>query len=305
VIKLLSISLTWACNFQCRTCNLWKVDNPPFLDIDRLFHGLEGSFFDRLEYINWFGGEPFLHPGLERAVRMARDRFPDARERAVVSNGWRIVPALEKLAKVDPDLLVCLSLDGFAPIHDRRRGVPGSYDEVLRALLCVRELFTKKPRLSVTLVPGEVQGLAQVAQIADYYDCEIALRPAVSGSYFRARMDTGWSAAQIDELEILLSRLPKRARGNLEFTAAIPEFLRTGSHRPCQAKRLSGVVEPDCTFRICHSHPGGLPIEKVSSRWEAMVRGAEAEDCFKNECFIDGPYSLSYLSREHAPWLWS
>jgi len=304
-VKLLSIAATWACNSRCRICGIWKrpASEPRFLDLERLRQALADPFFDGLAYINWFGGEPTLHPQLPDAVAWTRERFPAAHERAVVTNGYRVRPVLARLFDADPDLLVCFSLDGFAPRHEQRHGIPGGYDEVLRSLLFVKHTFPRRPRLSVTLMPGEVEGLEQVAQIAEYYDCEMALRPAVRGSYFLGQAEVGWTEAQIVELETLLARLPERARGNLEFTAAIPAFLRSGVHRDCTCKRFTGVIEPDATFRLCHSHDAALPIEQVPQRWERLVAAAEQQDCFQRECFIDGPYALSYLSPEHAPWL--
>lgn len=304
-MKLLSIAATWACNSKCRICSIWKraPEEPRFLDLRRLKQALADPFFDDLVYINWFGGEPTLHPELPAAVAWTRKRFPGAHERAVVTNGFRVRPVLEQLFDADPDLLICFSLDGFAPLHELRHGIPGGYDEVLRSLLFVKSVFPRRPRLSVTLMPGEIEGLEQVAQIAEYYDCEVALRPAVRGSYFLGEADVGWSSGQIDALEELLDRLPERARGNLEFTAAVPAFLRSGTHRDCACKALSGVIEPEGRFRLCHSHQTTLPIEQVPERWREIVAAAELQDCFRPECFIDGPYALSYLSPEHAPWL--
>ena len=304
-MKLLSIAATWACNSRCTICSIWKrpPSEPEHLDLDRLTRALADPFFDGLQYLNWFGGEPTLHPELTRAVAWARERFPQAHERAVVTNGYGVRPVLEQLVDSDPDLLVCFSLDGFAPLHDARHGLEGGYDEVLRNLLFVKSCFSRRPRLSLTLMPDEIQGLEQVAQIAEYHDCEVALRPAVRGSYFQSEAAVDWSSQQIDALEALLARLPERARGNLEFTAAIPEFLRSGAHRDCRCKALTGVIEPDGRFRLCHSHEATLPIEEVPARWQEMVAAAEQQDCFRPECFIDGPYALSYLSPEHAPWL--
>jgi len=125
----------------------------------------------------------------------------------------------------------------------------------------------------------------------------------VRGSYFHGEADVRWTPAQVDDLEKVLAGLPDRVKGNLEFTAAIAGFLRSGDRRPCHCKGRTGVVDPDGTFRICHSHPASLPLEDVPAGWSGLVRGAEAQDCFCPECFIDGPYALSYLSPEHAPWL--
>jgi MoaA/NifB/PqqE/SkfB family radical SAM enzyme len=304
-LKLLSIAATWRCNIRCTICSIWKQppSEPEFLDLEQFKQALSDPFFDGLEYLNWFGGEPTLWPRLPEAVAWARERFPRAHERAVVTNAWHARPMLERLAAADPDLLVCLSLDGFAPVHDARHGQPGSYDEVLRGILFVRDHFRKRPRLSVTLVPGGARALLSVAEIAEYYDCEVALRPAVRGSYFLGESDVSWTPPQVDDLEAVLGRLPDRAKGNLDFTAAIAGFLRSGVHKPCACKGLTGVVDPDGTFRLCHSHDSPLPIGEVPGRWDGLVRAARESDCFKPECFIDGPYALSYLAPEHAPWL--
>lgn len=304
-LKLLSIAVTWRCNLRCTICSIWKqAPSPPeFLDLDRIKQALGHPFFDGLEYLNWFGGEPTLFPRLAEAIAWARGRFPRAHERAVVTNAWQARPVLERLAGADPDLLVCLSLDGFAPVHDARHGQTGSYDEVLRGILFVRDHFRKRPRLSVTVAPGGAEALLDVAAVAEYYDCEVALRPAVRGSYFRGESDVSWTPAQVANLDTVLNRLPDRAKGNLDFTAAIGRFLRTGAHRPCACKGLTGVVDPDGKFRLCHSHELALPIGEVPARWDGLVLDALKSECFKPECFIDGPYALSYLAPEHAPWL--
>lgn len=303
-IKLVSIATTWQCNLRCGICSIWKEEpDRPFIDLDRLTAALNDPFYDAVEYVNWFGGEPTLWTRLPEAIAWAGRRFPDAHERAIVTNGWQAVPVLERLLGADPELLVCISIDGFSRAHDRRRGVAGSYDEAMRCLRFIDRNFRKRPRISVTLMPGEAGALLEVARIADYYRAEVALRPAVRGSYFRGEADVTWKPSQVDELEAVLSSLPDRLKGNLAFTAAIPGFLRTGLRRACTCRRLTGVIEPDLTFRVCHSHPDALRIEDVPRRWAALTSDTRSADCFLPECFIDGPYALSYLSPEHAPWL--
>ena len=161
------------CNLRCRFCNYHegiyqRPDQEP-LDtagvkrvIDRL--GAAG-----VRTIQLSGGEPTLREDILEVVRHAVSRIPFVN---LTTNGTRVdLDFLEGLVRARPNLL-WLSLDATGSVHDEIRGVPGTYERVLRGMRRVNELKRRLgsdlPKLYVSVVVqrGNIDEITRLGELA-------------------------------------------------------------------------------------------------------------------------------------------
>ncbi len=121
--------LNRGCNLRCAFCDLY--DRPERMDVAaRLPALLDQAVGIGTRVAVFTGGEPFLHPGLFDAVRMAKDRGLGTN---VTTNGTLVERRWRQLHASGLDS-ISLSLDGGAATHDALRGRPGTHARTLRAL---------------------------------------------------------------------------------------------------------------------------------------------------------------------------
>lgn len=90
MLDYLVINVVDHCNLNCAGCDhfspLADKREVPFEHIRRDVHRLRELMEDRVGFIWIMGGEPLLHPELEKVVRLVREEFPQS-DIAVMSNG--------------------------------------------------------------------------------------------------------------------------------------------------------------------------------------------------------------------------
>jgi MoaA/NifB/PqqE/SkfB family radical SAM enzyme len=125
--------VTYRCNFRCGFCHYWRdpMGFQPELSLEQIEGGAEKLASLGTLMISIAGGEPMLRPDFADIVRaIGRWHFP-----FVTTNGWFVTPQLAR-ELFDAGLWgVSISIDYADPKrHDRARGIPGCYDQALRAL---------------------------------------------------------------------------------------------------------------------------------------------------------------------------
>jgi radical SAM protein with 4Fe4S-binding SPASM domain len=154
----LTFALTYRCNFRCWSCRTWRRPPAPEMTAAEV-----GEFFRRQDYFSWVdltGGEITLRPDLNEVVeavtalsrRLIVLHFP--------TNAYlpaRVISAV-RAAKRRPGLkiIVTVSLDGPAPVHDRLRGVEGSWERALETFAALRREKGVEVFLGTTLQEGNL-----------------------------------------------------------------------------------------------------------------------------------------------------
>ncbi|MBM3423269.1 MAG: radical SAM protein [Chlorobi bacterium] len=129
-----AIELTSECNLRCshcyRECEPGKGSRLP---TDRLLSIMASLALHGVTSLELTGGEPTMHPDFFEILDLACCSFTNI---AVLSNGWLLDEAfVSRMAnRVNPPFIQ-IDLDGSdASTHDRLRGVPGSFNNALRAI---------------------------------------------------------------------------------------------------------------------------------------------------------------------------
>lgn len=296
MVKWVALSATWRCNLKCKYCSIWKSKDREYLDISELEKQFKASNIQPNE-IAVFGGEPTLHPDLVGVYRVLDKLFPNACK-SIVTNGFnKAKEKLLELSKYSKKIITCVSVDGDRETHNRHRGNDDSYDDALATLAICKRYFIRSPRISFTITPDNIKSIPRIVEIARVFDSDISMRTATCGSYFNGEIKINWNRKDIDRLESELAKVPKGMVCHPGFVYEITNYLRTGRHYQCIAPFKSIAVDPNLDIRICHSREPICQLKDIENYWYKDKRHKETFNgsCFKNECFIDGPYSLAYL----------
>jgi len=279
------------CNCRCVMCGYWQGERKEaFLRVEDLARQLDA--FGRLR-IRWFlfsGGEPLLHPDIWRLAAMLR---PLDAKLTLLTNGLLLSKHSEATVRHFDEVIV--SLDGGREVHDRIRGVSGSYEALERG---VKALRAQAPSFPVS--GRAVLQKANVAEFPRILDSARALGLdrisflAVDSTTnaFARREIPGDLAPDADETEAfgrILDRTVASHAGEFSegFVAESPKrlgrilrYFRAVNGKvpfeapPCNAPWRAAVIEADGSVRPCFFHP---PHGNIRDRdLDAILNSPEA-----------------------------
>jgi len=148
ILNRLVLNVSHACNLRCRYCYAGGGNyggSQSLMDRKTALAVLDTFFrlFDRVENIQFFGGEPFLNTAIIRFVcselqkRYQNHEFYELPHFGVVTNGTVLTPEIIKLLQ-DFQFGVTISVDGPEGVHDYLRG-KGTYKRILRFIRALRK----------------------------------------------------------------------------------------------------------------------------------------------------------------------
>jgi radical SAM protein with 4Fe4S-binding SPASM domain len=152
-LRCAKIKITSRCNLRCQMCDYWQTRHETSLDTAAWRAVLDGLRESGCRKVHFSGGEVFLRrdfldivehaSGVGLKVNMTTNGTLLGRER------------VKRLVRARPNS-ISLSLDGpRAEIHDRIRGIPGSFDRTCRVIREIRrrgERFGRIPRIRINFV---------------------------------------------------------------------------------------------------------------------------------------------------------
>ena len=149
-LNTLIFFVTSRCNARCDTCFYWQdLNQSGDLSVDEISTLSRAMPPFRELWLS--GGEPMMRQRLDEIIKLFVDRngidtlnlptnglFPD-----------QTVDLMSFLTEEAPQLDVNLNvaLDGFAPTHDRIRGVPGNFDRTVATLEALYPVRARNPRI--------------------------------------------------------------------------------------------------------------------------------------------------------------
>lgn len=110
VTKRLAVIVTLRCTLKCKLCcncvTMYK--NPPMLDKKEIMSDIDSVFalYNRIEWFQFVGGEPFLHPNMEDLVKKALEYKSQFQKLVFMTNGT-VLPNSEtiEILKQNKDLI--------------------------------------------------------------------------------------------------------------------------------------------------------------------------------------------------------
>jgi Fe-coproporphyrin III synthase len=288
------LDVTRRCNLRCAMCRTWERARA-----DELAAGEIAAVLGRLDRLRWLdvtGGEPFVRADIGELLDAIAASTPTLEMLHFQTNGWstdRIVRCTERLrARTRAELIVTVSIDGPARLHDRIRGVPGSFARAVTTAAALRELPGVEVHIGTTITALNADAMASTW---DALQVALPQWPRLRWHWNAMQLSTHFfaNAAQA-ELQVPVDRLVRghlRARGlprtmidamesayliNLAFVAR-----GEPSRIPCQALRSALFLSPEGDVMPCHIYDrplGNVRERDVLAIWhDAATLGARAD----------------------------
>lgn len=166
------LSLTHQCNLNCHFClkhNLTKYKELEHKEWVKIIN-IISEFNDKNKTIYLTGGEPLMMAQFEKIYTYI---YQKNMQIVVYSNGTLFTKRILQLFKECPPKAILLSIDGSnKEIHDKQRGVKGSFDKVI---LSSRELVKLNKTQVYWQVVVDKENLADMDNIAQLA-CEMGVK---------------------------------------------------------------------------------------------------------------------------------
>jgi len=138
----LNFAITYKCNSRCEICNIWKEKRTDELTIEEI-----EKFSKKINFIHWIrltGGEPFLRKDYVNIVKTLNENLSDLYLITTPTNGLLLDLIYEKVKNVlnffKKKYIITVSLDGPKEIHDKIRGIKGSWENAIGTYKKLKEL---------------------------------------------------------------------------------------------------------------------------------------------------------------------
>ncbi len=125
--------LLYRCNLECDMCPFWRRPDEELLNLDAERRLLAKLADGGVLFLGFEGGEPLLRHDLPAILKESHERF----HTSLVTNGFLLARRIGEFARSLDFLFV--SLDGIGELHDRLRGIPGSFERAVQGLRVARE----------------------------------------------------------------------------------------------------------------------------------------------------------------------
>jgi MoaA/NifB/PqqE/SkfB family radical SAM enzyme len=148
-----TFALTYWCQYQCQTCNIWQQRPSNELTTTELL-----AFVARNRGITWLdvtGGEIFLRKDIGEVLEAIVSGWPRLALLHFPTNGFltdRIVSVVERLSRRSgPRIVVTVSVDGDERLNDEVRGIRGGFARQLATFRALRDIPGIRAVIGMTL----------------------------------------------------------------------------------------------------------------------------------------------------------
>lgn len=281
------MSVTRRCNLRCVMCNTWRIDKHAELTPAEI-----GATLAQLPGLTWLdvtGGEPFVRRDLEAVFDAILGATPALRILHFPTNGWfesRTVALCQKIREQRPEveLIVTVSVDGPREVHDRIRGMAGSFDRAIATVRALRSLDGVAVYVGTTVTPENnthIDGLAAVlaGEIPGFRPNEWHWNWfQESEQFFRNSHLHEWTQREPEDLvrrHVARRGLPRSLVDVMELAFLVNlDAYRRGEPTgvTCQALRSACFVSPEGDVYPCHVYDrplGNVRNQTFAELWAA------------------------------------
>lgn len=161
-ITCIRYTMTWRCNFKCVSCNIWNNKSLPReeLSAEDIYQFTNNPLLKNVDEIILSGGEPILRDDFPEIVLALHKNLPKAKF-SITMNGYnpeRAHSHFKKIKDEAPSLewaLIGISLNGPKEVHDKSRGVEGSFEKAVKTAELLKE-FSHNVHFSFTFLKNNV-----------------------------------------------------------------------------------------------------------------------------------------------------
>jgi MoaA/NifB/PqqE/SkfB family radical SAM enzyme len=154
----LTFCITYWCNYECQTCNIWKMKPRDELSLDEIRRFFARS--NRFLWIDVTGGEVSLRKDFVDVCEAITSQCPDLLLLHFPTNGYltdKLVAATREIVRMSTEkLIITVSTDGDEAMNDRIRGIEGGWRRQIESFRRLREIPGVEVVLGMTLSAANV-----------------------------------------------------------------------------------------------------------------------------------------------------
>jgi len=214
LIKSISCVITDACNLQCQHCDIWQ--SPAKMISTQIIEKLLSDPVIKDSYhhygkeldISLGGGEPFVHPSLQKIVTQIENEYPGSLK-TITTNGTLTRKILNFL-KNNPELefKLNISVDGINETHDKIRGIQGSFDKTIKTIRILKHSFPKQRiEMKMTIMRDNYPEILDVYRLSQRLGCSFSSKPVEQMTYYTNRNSKISTSFKKDELHSIKKQL--------------------------------------------------------------------------------------------------
>jgi len=314
-IGCIRYSVTWRCNARCKSCSIWrKTTGENDLSVEEVDKFCKSSLLKNVGRIVLSGGEPTLRKDLPDLVFVLHKNFPKAKISMTI-NGLladRSYKMIKEIVKRNPKLEIeniGISLNGPKEIHDRTRGIIGSFDNAVKTYKLVKDLVPT--RFSFTYLEDNLNYFEWVQNYAKELGTEAYLCWTVMNDRFDTQNEA-WEFLQKDLKNHLRDYLKdKKFFTRITLSYLYDNFLKK-KFMQCYAARQFFHLDPEgniypCNFELSKDRIlGNIRKTSFEEIWNDPKRQKILNEIDCGKCiYQNGPCGDSDLNYSNQNNLWA
>ena len=254
-----SYNVTGRCNMRCAFCEWWKTDTPE-LPTKKAMAAIDAVCSLGVPFFDLSGGEPLLRNDLTTLAKRAASHgcLVSMNTNGTLLNESRV----SEVAGVFD--LVVVSLDGPKEVHDKIRGVAGTYDKAVEAIKLLKNRGVRVGVNSVvtpwniTILPQFIEELRSQVDFVQVQPIHPYPPPAENTPSEKA----------VSQLLDYLLRLKRSDPGFLavptDFIKGFEAFFRGEAPKICHAGELYVAIDPSGKLLACPARSDIVLADAVS-----------------------------------------
>jgi len=274
--SFLMIELTRRCNSRCAMCRIWQAPPVREMSCSEILTAFRNPLFNGVRWLNITGGEPFLRDDFVEATAGLAAGLPNLELIAVSSNGLlpertldMTMRALEATASSSVRFSVSVSVDGPRDVHERMRGVPGSFDRAMRTVESLAGIDDGRFSVgtSTVLTKDNIDSAPALFDFLKLRTQHVSMFPPLVGTYYQITEEGSFFDS--GHLRRLAEFISQKMSGELNsyYYDRVTDMLTSGFSRgrpyPCLFGFRSAVVMADGLLRLCHLLPDDFSLGSV------------------------------------------
>ena len=260
----ITLEITNRCNLSCKMCSIWQEREKQEIELKDIKNLILSPLFAKpIKSISLTGGEPFLHPKMDKIYKLLT--FYKAKKAirsiGIYSNGYEtklILSFLRKNKSFLQGLDLGLSLDGKRETHNFLRGKRDSWEKLMETIEKIVQQFPQvNLEIKFTISPYNFKDILYV-----YYFCRknnLFFSPKFveneTKNYYHkaanASLKTAFSPKEKKEIKKSLDYVLKKEKGekikiiDIEVIKALQKFILFGKKiiKSCKTPRFSLFID--------------------------------------------------------------
>ena len=284
----LQFPITTRCNARCEMCNIWRMDRSEDRSMQELSGILDDKLFHKVKYLGVNGGEPSLEQNLPKLVKKCSEKLPELSSISLITNGFATERILRQCEEIMNEINgtgikfhVSVSLDGVGDLHDRVRGINGSFHKTIATITKLqkgKEKYSHGIDAACTLTKTNLNYWLDIRQFCLGRDIPVTFRLAISNkrieshkllNEFSALTTQHQSAA---EVFYGLFRASKGVHMKIKYFSTYFSLISNGTHRVsgCLWKENGVTLLPNGNIAYCAVESDELSVEQYQNNYEKV-----------------------------------